>query len=57
VVTYRYKAEYKPILEDLRERFAHRGESWYFKPFAPFSNEMWTEAGEREAFLWFIEPD
>lgn len=53
VVTYRYKAEYKPIEEDLRASFAIWSQPW-FKPFE--SDEMWSEAGEREAFLWFIEP-
>jgi hypothetical protein len=60
VVTYRYKAEYKPVPEDLRASFpiwTEPGEYSVFKPFAPFSDEMWSEAGEREAFLWFIEPD
>jgi hypothetical protein len=60
VVTYRYKPEYKPITEDLRATFpiwTEPGEYSDFKPFAPSSDEMWSEAGEREAFLWFIEPD
>jgi hypothetical protein len=58
VVTYRYKSEYKAILEDLRADFpiwSKPGEPSFFKPFA--TDEMWSEAGEREAFLWFIEPD
>lgn len=57
VVTYRYKPEYKPASEDLRNSFPIWGEHSYFKPFAPFSDDLWTEAGEREIFLWFIEPD
>jgi hypothetical protein len=28
-----------------------------FKPFAPSSDEMWSEAGGQEVFLWLIEPD
>ena len=55
-MTYRYKPEYKSIPEDQRADF-HIWESRYFMPFAPFRDEMWSEAGEREAFLWFIEPD
>lgn len=54
-VTYRYKPEYKPIQEDLQARFPIWSEPGFFKPFA--TDEMWSEAGEREAFLWFIEPD
>jgi hypothetical protein len=60
VVTYRYKPEYKPIPEDVRAIFviwAKPGESSVFKPLAPSSDEMWTEAGEELVFLWFIEPD
>jgi hypothetical protein len=60
VVTYRYKPQYKRIPEDLRAGFpiwTEPGEHSDFKPFAPNSDEMWSEAGEQEAFLWFIEPD
>jgi hypothetical protein len=50
VVTYRYKPEHKPIAEDLRATFPNwteLGEYSDFKPFAPSSDEMWSEAGER----------
>lgn len=57
VATYRYKAQYGPTQEDMRQSFPIWGADPYFKPLAPFSDEMWTEAGEQEAFLWFIEPD
>jgi len=60
VVTYRYKPTYKPIPGDLRASFpiwTEPGERSAFKPLAPSSDEMWSEAGEQEAFLWFIEPD
>jgi len=60
VVKYRYKPEYKPTPEDLRTTFpiwVQAGEYSDFKPLAPSSDEMWSEAGEQEAFLWFIEPD
>jgi hypothetical protein len=60
VVTYRYKPEYKPIPDDLRARFSiwpEPGEPSEFKPLSPSSDEMWSEAGEDEAFNWFIEPD
>jgi hypothetical protein len=53
VVTYRYKAENEPIPEDLRASFAIWSQLW-FKPFE--GDEMWSEAGEREAFIWFIGP-
>lgn len=56
LVAYRYKPEHKPIAGDQRADF-HIWESTFFMPFAPFSDEMWSEAGELEAFLWFIEPD
>lgn len=60
MVTYRYKPQYKRIPEDLRASFpiwAEPGEYSVFKPLAPSSDQMWSEAGEQEAFLWFIEPD
>lgn len=60
VVKYRYKPEYKPTPEDLRTTFpiwVQPGEYSDFMPLAPSSDEMWSEAGEQEAFLWFIEPD
>jgi len=60
VVAYRYKPRYDPSQEELREGFpiwSKPGEYSEFKPSAPFSDEMWSEAGEQEAYLWFIEPD
>jgi hypothetical protein len=60
VVTYRYKPQYKQIPGDLRASFpiwSQPGEYSDFKPFAPSSDDMWSEAGEQEAFLWFIEPE
>ncbi|HEY3212304.1 MAG TPA: hypothetical protein VGL16_03745 [Actinomycetota bacterium] len=58
VVTYRYKPRYDPKQEELRAPFpVWSEEERYFMPFAPFSDEMWSEAGEQEVFLWFIEPD
>jgi hypothetical protein len=60
VVTYRYKAKYKPIAQDLRAIWpiwADPGEYSVFKPYPHSSDEMWSEAGEQAAFLWFIEPD
>jgi hypothetical protein len=55
VVSYRYKAEYKPIAKVLRDSFPIWGKDSVFKPFS--DDEMWTDAGEQEVFLWFIEPD
>jgi hypothetical protein len=58
VVRYRYKPRYDPKQEELRATFPIWSEELpVFKPFAPSSDEMWSEAGEQEVFLWFIEPD
>jgi hypothetical protein len=58
VVTYRDRPEYRPLQEDLCANFpisSKPGDLSFFKLFA--TDEMWSEAGEREAFLWFVEPD
>jgi hypothetical protein len=50
VLTYRYKAKYKPTAEDLRaiwHIWADPGEYSVFKPYPHSSDEMWSEAGER----------
>jgi hypothetical protein len=60
VVTYCCKPRYDPKQEELRANFpiwSEPGEYSDFKPLAPSSDEMWSEAGEQEAYLWFIEPD
>jgi hypothetical protein len=47
------------VYEDLRASFpiwSKPGAYSDFKPFAPYSDGMWSDAGEREAYLWFIEP-
>jgi hypothetical protein len=52
VVSYRYKAEYKPIAKVLRDSFPIWGKDSVFKPFS--DDEMWTDAGEQEVSsrLW-----
>ena len=58
VVKYRYKPRYDPKQEELRATFPIWSEELpLFKPFAQSSDVMWSEAGEQEVFLWFIEPD
>jgi hypothetical protein len=55
VVTYRYKASYNALDEDLQAPFTIWSDDSVFK--VSDESGRWSDQGERDIFLWFIEPD